>query len=78
MNNDTMSVFNKHHYAVGKHIYIKENGSCIAKIITDVEINHHKNIHYEKTSVIYHICDIDGYNIESIREEELDARLIWK
>lgn len=75
MNNNAVSIFNRYYYTVGEHIYLKENGSCVEKIITDVEITYHKNIHYEKVSVLYHICDIDGYNLEGIREEELNMKL---
>lgn len=71
-----ISIFKKFYYSTGTHLYIKnEHGSFVEKVISDVEIKYHQNVHYERMSVIYTICNVSGYGLESIVEDELTYRI---
>lgn len=48
------------------------NGKIIETVISDVMIDYHKNITYEKHSVRYHFCTMDKHTFDEFSERELE------
>lgn len=48
------------------------NGKIIETVISDVMIDYHKNIDYEKHSVRYHFCTMDKHSFDEFSERELE------
>lgn len=48
------------------------NGKIVETVISDVMIDYHKNINYEKHSVRYHFCTMDKHTFDEFSERELE------
>lgn len=57
-------LFKKVCYDVGTRFSFVVNNKIIETVISDVMIDYHKNINYEKQSVRYHFCTMDKKRLE--------------
>nr|DAG45034.1 MAG TPA: hypothetical protein [Caudoviricetes sp.] len=65
-------LFKKVCYDVGTRFSFIVNGKIIETVISDVMIDYHKNINYEKHSVRYHFCTMDKHSFNEFSERELE------
>ena len=65
-------LFKKVCYDVGTRFSFVVNGKIIETVISDVMIDYHKNINYEKQSVRYHFCTMDKHTFDEFSERELE------
>lgn len=65
-------LFKKVCYDVGTCFSFIVNGKIIETVISDVMIDYHKNINYEKQSVRYHFCTMDKHSFNEFSERELE------
>ena len=72
MNEGQILVFKKMCYDVGTRFSFVVNGKIIETVISDVMIDYHKNIDYEKHSVKYHFCTMDKHTFDEFSEKELE------
>ena len=59
-------------YDVGTRFSFIVNNKIIETVISDVMIDYHKNINYEKQSVRYHFCTMDKHTFDEFSERELE------
>lgn len=72
MNERKVLLFKKVCYDVGTRFSFIVNGKIIETVISDVMIDYHKNINYEKHSVRYHFCTMDKHTFDEFSERELE------
>lgn len=65
-------LFKKRCYDVGTRFSFVANNKIIETVISDVMIDYHKNINYEKQSVRYHFCTMDKHSFNEFSERELE------
>ena len=74
---DEMKVFlfKKVCYDTGTRFSFVVNNKIIETVISDVILDYHKNIDYEKQSVRYHFCAMDKHSFGEFSEKELEDML---
>lgn len=72
MNKSKVLLFKKVCYDIGTRFSFVVNGKIVEAVISDVMIDYHKNINYEKQSVRYHFCTMDKHTFNEFSEIELE------
>lgn len=72
MNERKVLLFKKTCYDVGTRFSFIVNGKIVETVISNVMIDYHKNINYEKHSVRYHFCTMDKNTFDEFSERELE------
>ena len=72
MNESKVLLFKKVCYDVGTRFSFVVNGKIVETVISNVMIDYHKNINYEKQSVRYHFCTMDKHTFDEFSERELE------
>lgn len=72
MNKSKVLLFKKVCYDIGTRFSFVVNGKIVEAVISDVMIDYHKNINYEKQSVRYHFCTMDKHTFNEFSERELE------
>lgn len=75
MNEIKAFLFKKVCYDVGTRFSFAVNNKIVEAFISDVIIDYHKNIDYEKQSVMYHFCTMDRHSFDEFSEKELEDML---
>ena len=81
MNERKVLLFKKVCYDVGTRFSFVVNNKIIETVISDVMIDYHKNINYEKQSVRYHLMktkiaiEPDCYYEQALNEKNFRKRL---
>ena len=58
---------------MSEHVFLfVVNGKIVEAVISDVMIDYHKNINYEKHLVRYHFCTMDKHPFDEFSERELE------
>lgn len=73
MNEKKVLLFKKVCYDVGTRFSFVINGKIVETVISDIMIDYHKNIDYEKHSVRYHFCTMDKHTFDEFSERELEV-----
>lgn len=73
MNEKKVLLFKKVCYDVGTRFSFVINGKIVETVISDIMIDYHKNINYEKHSVRYHFCTMDKHTFDEFSERELEV-----
>lgn len=68
-------LFKKVCYDTGTRFSFVVNNKIVEAVISDVIIDYHKNIDYEKQSVRYHFCTMDKHSFDEFSEKELEDML---
>lgn len=72
MNERKVLLFKKTCYDVGTRFSFVVNGKIVETVISNVKIDYHKNIDYEKFSVKYLFCTMDKHTFDEFSEIELE------
>lgn len=70
MNERKVLLFKKTCYDVGTRFSFVVNGKIVETVISDVMIDYHKNINYEKHSVRYHFCTMDKHTFDEFSDSD--------